>query len=190
MSNAIIVHGKPSEEKFKSPDNLDPSDSHWIPWVKHQLNIRGIFTVAPDMPHPYMPDYDIWSKELERYDITQDTTLIGLSAGGGFLVDWLGKHPESTIHRLILVAPWTNPKGKYENFCRQPVDPSIAGRCLGGLSIFYSSEDDEQAQESFMQLHEAFPEARTINIPRYGHFMLGNTMETPEFPEIIDEIFN
>jgi hypothetical protein len=82
MRNALIVHGKPSREKFKDPTKLDPSDSNWIPWVKRQMTLRNIFTVAIDMPRPYEPSYPAWQKEFERHDVTPRTSLIGLSAGG------------------------------------------------------------------------------------------------------------
>lgn len=185
--NAIILHGKPSREKFENKTLLDPSDSHWLPWAKHQLTLNGIFTVTPDLPVPYAPVYADWVHEMERYDIGPDTTLIGHSAGAALALKWLNTNGMTQIDNLVLVAPWLDPNRKY----RPEFDFGFRSnlmRRLGNVTVFYSSEDDNQALESLEMVQRQLPDAKYIDIPQYGHYMLGNSMDSTEFPELVEEI--
>jgi uncharacterized protein len=187
--NAIIVHGKPPQAKFENPELLDPSDSNWLPWAKRQLTLRGIFAVVPDMPKPYDPIYEDWAQEFERHDVTEETILIGHSAGAGFLVRWMSEHNKQAVRSLILVAPWIDPNKKYGDFARMDaIDPTIPSRCMGSMAIFFSSLDDGQAQASHELLVNSFPGVKNIDIPEYGHFMVGNNMTSVEFPELLEEL--
>ncbi len=189
MKNAILIHGKPSKEKFENPANPKPSESHWLPWVKSELEKKGIPTEAPDMPKPYQPTFEAWAAALDRYHIGVETSLVGLSAGGGFIVEWLSRNHDMVVDSVALVAPWIDPNNRYEDFLDDvEIDETITRRCLGGMVIFYSSRDDAEALQSFEVLHEKLPGAKVIDIPEYGHYMLGNTMSSVRFPELIDEI--
>lgn len=188
MKNAIIVHGKPSLETYRHPANLDPSDSNWLPWMKRQLTLRGIFAVAPDMPEPFFPKYPLWKREFERHDVTAQTILIGHSAGAGFLLRWMSENPDVSVRKLALVAPWLDPNNKYGDFMDFKISGNLPERVAGRIAVFYSSQDDEQAIESVEMVAREIPQAHLINIPRYGHFMIGNAMKNPVFPELLDEI--
>lgn len=188
MKTAIIVHGKPNQAKYQSSDT-DPSDSHWIPWVKHRMNLADVCTFAPDMPKPYAPDYHAWEEEFDRYKPWQpQTSLIGLSAGAGFILRYASEWNKLHFDKLVLVAPWLDPNRNYGDFGEFEIDQSLPERCIGGIAVFYSSIDDEQAQASLAVVQEQLPAAKYIDIPKYGHFMLGNTMESPEFPELLNEV--
>lgn len=167
---------------------LDPSDSNWIPWVKHQLTRRKIFAVAVDMPKPYEPDYALWRREFERHDITHRTSLVGHSAGGAFLLRWLGENPNVKVYKTAIVAPWLDPNKKYGDFCDFEIDTEITRRCLGGLAILYDPNDDIEAQRSAATLRKVFPERAMFPMPGFGHFMVGNKMYKPEFPELLDKV--
>lgn len=82
------------------------SNYHRIPWLQKQLIVRDWEAFAPEMFHVYDPQYVIWQRELERFDINQETVLVGHSCGGGFLLRWLSEHPDVQIQKLVLVAPW------------------------------------------------------------------------------------
>lgn len=70
MKNAILVHGKPSREEFYSDLLPSISSSNFLPWIQQQLAIRDIPSQTPDMPNAWQPDYSVWKREFERYDIT------------------------------------------------------------------------------------------------------------------------
>lgn len=90
--NAILVHGTCNKEEYYSEKYPTPSNSHWFPWLSKQLIILDIPTVAVEIPDSYMPDYSVWKREFERFNINSETILIGHSCGGGFLVRWLSEN--------------------------------------------------------------------------------------------------
>jgi predicted alpha/beta hydrolase family esterase len=185
--NAILLHGKPKQEKYENPDFLDPSDSHWIPWAKHQLNIHGIFSVAPDLPKPYDPKYAAWAREFERHDASRDTTVIAHSAGAGFILKWLNSNGAAELDKLVLVAPWLDPQRKYRPEFDFGFRHNLTRR-VGSITVFHSSLDDDQALASLDIVQRELPDATYIDIPKYGHYMLGNAMESVEFDELIDSV--
>jgi len=92
MKSAIIVHGMPSKEEYFKVDRPSQSNSHWLPWLQHQLIINGFLAQTPEMPEPYKPNYEKWRSLFERFEIREDTFLVGHSCGGGFLVRYLSEN--------------------------------------------------------------------------------------------------
>ena len=108
--NCILIHGCPSnEEKAMNPETRT-YDKHWIPWTKKELSSRDIKTETPKMPSPWKPDYEAFKQEFEKYQISEESILVGHSCGCAFLVRWLGESKQR-IKKLILVAPWKIPDG-------------------------------------------------------------------------------
>src|SRR5687767_10509252 len=83
----------PLRHMYFDPTTASPSNYHWIPWLQKQLLLKGILAQAPEMPTPYAPDFAAWRETFERIGVDELTTLIGWSAGGGFLVRWLSECP-------------------------------------------------------------------------------------------------
>ncbi len=77
----IIIHGCTSNaEKAMNPETRT-YDKHWMPWIKKQLNARGIETQTPLMPEPWHPDYGKFKAEFEKHHIDENTILVGHSCG-------------------------------------------------------------------------------------------------------------
>lgn len=180
MKNVIIVHGKPDKETYYNPEFGVSSNFAWIPWLQKQLLIRDVMPNVPEMPHAYAPEYSSWKHEFERFDITFNTTLVGHSMGGGFLVRWLSEHPDAAPARVILVAPSLDPLRTNETgFCEFTIDPTITDRTQ--LIVMTSDNDSEKAEMSRKMLIEALPAADVRMYRGFGHFIpdhLGkNTLE-------------
>ena len=79
MKNAIIIHGAPDKEEYYSDKYPSASNFQWLPWLQKQLIMRDIKADTPEMPHAYSPQYDVWKREFERFDITSETILVGHS---------------------------------------------------------------------------------------------------------------
>lgn len=170
MKNAIIIHGKPSKENYYSDEFPSSSNFAWIPWVQKQLIIRDIKTDTPEMPHAYLPDYALWQPELERFDITPETTLVGHSMAGGFLLRWLSEHPEVAPARVILVAPSLDPLRQNETgFCEFKIDPTITTRTQ--LIVMTSDNDSDKADLSRKMITDALPAVDIRMYAGYGHFI-------------------
>lgn len=186
--NAIIVHGKPSREKFESPSYPGPHRANWLPWAGEQLEQRDFHVAIPEFPIPYEPDYDTWVPILEREKIGEETTLVGHSFGAGVLLRWMSEHKSTRADKLILVAPWLDPDRKYGNLSEFEIDPGLLDRCLGGVALFYSSLDDSGVQRSVERIRTELPTMAVHDIPEYGHFLLGNTMKDETFPELFESL--
>lgn len=189
MKNALLVHGWASKKEYYDPAYPTGSNSHWFPWLSKQLIIRDIHTVVLEMPNGYYPEYDIWKRELERFDIGPETILVGHSCGGGFLVRWLSE-TDKRVGKVVLVAPWlgygTDGEPFDESFFDFQIDPNI-GTKTEGLTTIASTNDGEGVRRSVAELREKLTEMKYIELENKGHFTL-RSLGTEEFPELLEEI--
>lgn len=186
MKNAIILHGMPDKEEYlKSPHQ---TTKHWIPWVREHLGINNIPVDVPELPEPYKPNYKAWKKVFEESYITEDTQLIGHSAGAGFLVRWLSEN-KVQVGRVVLVAPWLDTekhlKEKFDNntFFDFTIDPDFPSR-TESTTIFVSNDDEGYIHDSVALLQDVCPGIQIKKFKDKGHFTLDD-MGTPEFPELV-----
>ena len=185
--NCIIIHGCPSDTpRSKNPETRS-YDKHWIPWLTKELNNRGIDTIAPLMPSPWKPVYADFKEEFEKYEVNQNTILIGHSCGCAFLVRWLGESKQR-IKRLILVAPWKIPDEDSElkkDFYNYSIDESIKER-VEEIIMFTADNEEEDGKKSLDLFHNGLG-GKIINIPNYGHYCF-NDIGGEELPELLEEV--
>jgi uncharacterized protein len=187
MKNAIILHGTCEKEEYYSSVYPSLSNSHWLPWLQKQLLIHDMSATTPEMSHAYMPDYEVWKREFERFDITPDTILVGHSCGGGFIVRWLSENKEVKVGKVILVAPWLDPDNeKQNNFFDFEIDSSLAVRTKG-MSVFVSDDDATDILQSVETIISAIPKIRLVSFKNKGHFTY-NDLKTEAFPELLEEV--
>src|SRR5438105_2169657 len=108
MKNAILLHGLYTKQEYYDESEPSMSNAHWFPWLQRQLLLRDIKGDTPEVPFTYKMIWKDWVKEVERFEINEDTLLIGHSMGGGFWVRYLSERPELKISKVVLVAPWLN----------------------------------------------------------------------------------
>lgn len=189
MKTAILLHGTSSKEEYYDESYRSASNSHWFPWLSKQLIIKDIPTVAVEVPNSYAPDYKLWVKEFERFDITPETILVGHSNGGGFLVRWLSEHPEVKVDKVVLVAPWLDPDNEKQNdFFDFEIDTDFPSR-TNGTTIFNSDNDMDSIQKSVEKLRQEVPSIVYKELHDFGHFTYG-AMGTEEFPELLKLILS
>ncbi|HJM04245.1 MAG TPA: alpha/beta hydrolase [Candidatus Saccharimonadaceae bacterium] len=186
MRNAIILHGLPSKNEYYSETYPSASNSHWLPWLQKQLLINDIKADTPEIPNVYAPEYEVFVKEVERFDITPQTTLVGHSMGAGFWVRYLTEHPEITVDKVILVAPWLNLDHKYSfDFFDFNIDQAITQRI--NEFVIFSSDNDDMGVQDTVKLLQQLPDAKVKDFHEYGHFTL-RSMKTDAFPELLKAI--
>lgn len=186
-SNCIIIHGCPSNaEKAMNPETRT-YDKHWIPWLKQNLVATGMETETPLMPDPWEPNYQKFKAEFEKYDVGENTVLVGHSCGSAFLVRWLGE-TKRKIFKLILVAPWKIPD-KDDNFRKEfyiyPIDEGIKSR-VGEIIMFTADDEEEEGKESLKIFHQALG-GEVIELKGQGHYTMGD-MGTEKFPKLLEVI--
>jgi len=170
---------------------MDPEkrtyDKHWIPWTKNQLIAKSIETETPLMPSPWSPDYEKFKNEFEKYDVGENTILVGHSCGCAFLVRWLGE-TKRKVAKLILVAPWKIPDeddAARKAFYTYPIDEAIKDR-VQEIILFTADNEEEDGKKSLKIFHEVLG-GKIINLPKHGHYCLED-MGTEEFPELLEII--
>ncbi|MBI2673473.1 alpha/beta hydrolase [Candidatus Woesearchaeota archaeon] len=180
--NCIVIHGCPSNvEKTRT------YDKHWIPWIKKELIARGIETKTPLMPTPWKPDYEKFKKEFEKYEVNENTILIGHSCGCAFLVRWLGE-TKKKIFKLILVAPWKIPDKNDEfrkKFYNYSIDETIKSR-INKIVMFTADDEEADGKKSLNIFHNALG-GKIFELKGRGHYTMKDT-GTEEFPELLNEI--
>lgn len=187
MKTAIIVHGAPNHDEVLDPGVPAASNHHWLPWLQKQLIVRGYEAHTPEIPKSCDPEYSIWQREFERFDITHETLLVGHSCGAGFLVRWLSENRHVRVARLVLVAPWIDPdRTRTTDFFDFEMDPEIAYR-THGLHIFNSDNDMETVQTTVAILREHLHQVQYREFHNYGHFCIED-MGGVEFPELFQTL--
>lgn len=181
------MHGKPSKQQFDDPEFPSTSNYYWLPWLQKQLVLKGIPTNTPEVPDNWRPDYPVWLKEFERFDVTPDTILVGHSCGSGFLLRWLSEHPDVKVDRVVLAAPWLNPKNEEDtsDFFNFALDPDLAKR-TDGLRAIYSDDDYQNILDTIEVMKEKLTGVEYRLLHGYAHFYDDRRME---FPEILEEVF-
>lgn len=188
MKNAIILHGKPDRDEYYDPAMPSMSNAHWIPWLQGQLLKKDIQAVTPEVPFAFEPDWELWCREVERFDIGPETMIVGHSCGGGFWLRWLSEHKEVKVGKVVLVAPslglsWEDGAEKFfQNF---ELDADFASR-TDGLTIFYSDNDEEGISKAISKIKAEVPGIKFKEF-HLGHFTIED-MKTPEFPELLEEL--
>ena len=187
MKTALILHGKPSKEEYFDPESPSPSNGHWLPWIQRQLLLKGILSQTPELPEPYEPSYEKWRDVFERFEVNNNTILIGHSCGAGFLVRWLSEN-NVNVGKVALVAPWLDPtKELNTGFFNFDIDSDLVSR-TDGLTAMYSTDDPiEGIHTTTDLLKEKLKDARFQEFSNKGHFCFCD-MHTKEFPELLSAV--
>ncbi len=187
MRNAIILHGKPTRERYENPEELKPHEANWLPWLGRQLGARGVEVAIPALPRPYFPMYEDWKEVFEASHVDSDTGLIGHSVGAEFILRWLSENNTLSVEQVALVAPYHDFASKYGEFSQYELDSDIAKR-VGRITIINSLDDDAPIQASVNRLTTAIPEAQVVELDGYGHFRIGHNMQGEEFLVLLDAL--
>lgn len=183
MKTAVIIHGYNDKSEYLDTSRPAASNDHWLPWIQRQLLLKGILAQTPEMPGFYEPNYQAWKEMLERFDLDEETILVGHSCGGGFLIRWLSEN-NIKVGKVVLVAPWLDPDGELKSdFFTFEMDKNLVSK-TSGLTIMYSTDDHLDILRSIEILKSEVKDIEFQEFKGKGHFVLGS-MKTQEFPELL-----
>jgi pimeloyl-ACP methyl ester carboxylesterase len=148
-----------------------------------KLLVHDIKADTPEVPLAFDPQWEMWVREVERFDIGPDTTLVGHSCGGGFWIRYLSEHKDIRVDKVVLVAPSLGRDWDERGFFDFTIDPGIAQRAKNIL-IFYADNDRPAIQEAVASLQQEIPGVELRLCPGMGHFT-HEDMASPEFPELL-----
>lgn len=185
MKTAIILHGICDANEYYEMDFPSPSNAHWLAWLQQKFLRDGVLCQNPEMPHPYAAVYADWAKVFERMHVDADTTIVGHSAGCGFILKWLSEHPEIKLNKLVLVAPWIDPSRRRGDFLVCTLTEHIAQQAHE-MHVFYSTDETVEGVEKTKDMILALnPAAKLHLFTDKEHFCL-DEMGTDKFPELWD----
>lgn len=187
MNNAVILHGKPTRERYEDPKETRPHEANWLPWLGKELTAKGVEVAIPALPRPYFPVYKEWKRLFEASQVGPQTGLIGHSAGAEFILRWLSENKQIEAERVVLVAPYKDYAVKYGEFSKYVLDHAMVER-IGKLTIFNSLDDDEPIQTRAHELVATIDRAELIELDGFGHFRIGHNMQNEEFPQLLAEL--
>jgi len=120
--------------------------------------MNGVKADTPEVPLAYDPQWEVWVKEVKRFEIGSDTTPVAPSLGYG----------------------WDK-----RNFFKFNIDPKIAQRAKE-IVIIYSDNDHDSIQKAVLILKKEISGVKLRMIPKMGHFT-EEDMNSSEFPELLEE---
>lgn len=185
MKTAIIIHGMPSKEEYFDSTSDSPSNVHWIPWLQKQLLVKNILAQTPEMPEPYLPDYEKWKNIFEQFKIDEETILVGHSCGAGFILRYLSEN-DVKVGKVALVAPWINPEDDElgrKMFDDLSIDEDLLIK-VKDLKIFVSNDDDDFILDGVAILRDRINSIKIIDFENRGHF--DELSKTEKFPELLE----
>jgi len=187
MKTAIIIHGYNDKSEYLDASRPAASNDHWMGWIQRQLLLKGIEAQTPEMPGFYEPHYEAWKKMLERFDLNEETMLVGHSCGGGFLVRYLSEN-KVRVGKVVLVAPWLDPEHYLtdKNFFKFEIDENLSSK-TAGLVVMYSTDDHADILKSIEILKSKLKNAKFQEFQSKGHFVL-SSMKTEKFPELLENL--
>jgi hypothetical protein len=87
------------------------SEDSWFPWIRGELEKKGVDVTVFDMPNSNFPVMEQWVKHLEENvkEIDEETYLFGHSIGCQTIIRFLEKlHKYKRVGGCFFVAPWFN----------------------------------------------------------------------------------
>jgi len=104
IENAFIIHGA-----FGNPQE------NWFPWLKKELENRGIKTYIPAFPTPKNQTLENWQNKFKEYApfLNEKSIIIGHSVGPAFILNVL-ERIDFSIKAAFLVAPFIGALGNLE----------------------------------------------------------------------------
>ena len=133
MKNAIIFHGT----------SCTPT-SYWFPSIKAFLEKRGYNVWVPQLPDADNPELSKWLPKALEGKYTEDTIIMGHSAGGPLVLSVL-ENINVTIHKAILVAGFARQLRIGKNTPDRILQPAYNWKKIKTTAkdiIFINSQDD------------------------------------------------
>ena len=181
FSNAFIFHGTAG-----SPEG------NWFPWLKKELEDKGIPTVVPRFPTPEGESLEAWFEilEAEEQKVNADSLLIGHSKGGMFLLKLLEKLEQPVDTAVFVAAPigvkpilYYEEDKKFSNF---DFDWQRIVSKANTFIVFHSDNDSYVSMANGEELASHLGVELTF-IPNAGHISASSGFTT--FQPLSDKLF-
>ncbi|WP_444915562.1 RBBP9/YdeN family alpha/beta hydrolase [Microbulbifer sp. TRSA007] len=178
--NIAVVHGYMS-----SPDD------HWFPWLKNELQDRGISTKVLSLPNPSFPNPEEWQEALsvKLGEIDSNSIVVAHSLGCIATLNYLNSlKKEKQIAGLILVSGFVSDipnLPQLGDFTQTNLDFSKLRLMVDKIIVLGSPQD---SIVPFYLTEELANKLQTtiVSIPNSGHFLASDGYK--RFPQVLTAI--
>ena len=193
MNSVVMLHGRWPEKidgkLFADIPLCNPNnDGNWMGWTKKKLEEAGYKATCPIIDDAWQAPYSDWKKVIDKLEIDELTTLVGLSAGGAVWVRWLSETGRK-VKKLILIAPGSkytatddDPLPSKKEFYDFEILSTLQTQIKVGTSIFVSNDNPEILRS--VEMYKDKLNAKVIKLKNLGHF----SFLIPQLPELLEEI--
>lgn len=177
--------------------NATPQNA-WYPWLKQELQKRGVDVRAPQMPHPRWPYIHRWTECLaQEVGVCDERTFfIGHSLGGQAIVRYLGALPSNEaaggaifvggFDRLRISWPYRIAAYIYlGRWLLWPINWAEAKKRAKHFCAVFS-DDDGWVQEENSSCFKEKLRAKVRVLHGYGHFTGDEGIFS--VPEVLEEM--
>lgn len=181
--HVVIVHG------YKGKP-----ETNWKPWLRDELEAKGMKVDVPEMPNTEHPLADEWVVKLAETvgSPTEDAYLVGHSLGCITILRYLETlNKNQKIGGAILIAGFGEPFPKYQSGSHDTFFDHtlnwryIQDRCNDFVAIH--SDDDPSVNAEQLDLFETRLGAKVLREHGFGHF--GSADGVFEIPLVRNELF-
>lgn len=169
MKNVVILHGT-SETK----------DSFWFPWLTAELEKKGYTVSLPALPDADTPNIKKWLPVALQETYTEETVLIGHSAGCPLMLSVLENIPVK-IAQAIFVAAYFEPVNPIKDILQSSYEWEKITLHMKDSIIINSDNDPWQCDDK--QALKLFGHIGGNLILRHGEGHMGSDMYHQPYKE-------
>lgn len=187
MKNVLILHGAGNN-----------SDGNWFPWLKQELEQKGVKVWSPDLPNADKPILKDWLDTIfnnKDWIFNSESIMVGHSSGGTLILKILENLPKGVkIDKVILVAApldkGTIPQIQIlkEGVTKDPFDFKKIKSSCRKFYLVYSDNDPYDCGLRHGQILEQKLGGELILKKGAGHFNLEQSSEYKKFPLLLELI--
>ncbi len=149
------------------------SQKNWFPWIKKELESRGLEVVVPDMPNSKDPQLKEWLGVIENLHPNKDAVLVGHSLGVTAILRYLDQTREP-IHGSVLVASSVRlikkvRRESIQHFFDAPFDYEHIKSVCPKFTAIYSKDDPSIPFEVHSEAAKKLLNAKLVVIESGGH---------------------
>lgn len=177
MKRALILHGTGAS-----------SGSNWFPWLKEELERRGLNVWIPDLPESNTPNISRYNQFLLSHDfvLDQQTFVVGHSSGAVAALG-LAQTLDRPIGAIVAVSAFRDDLGwdSLKHLFEPPLDMEKIRRCAEKI-IFVHAKDDPHCPVDGAYWLASNLSAESELLDTGGHFSYELDPRWRQFPELID----
>ena len=173
------------------------SESDWIPWLRAELESRGINVTVPDMPNTDAPKIEEWVPFLNEIvkEANENLYLVGHSMGCQAILRYMAALDKSKkIGGVAFVAgfvtiKWEALDNSGKEIMKPWVETPINWNAVNSHSakfVCIYSDDDPYVPVDDASVFEQKLGAKTVLSPGRGHFSEKN--DITQLPELLNEL--